>query len=86
MFKLDKNATVRIILLIALGFLAFRNHQFKTALTGCLAEVTSKCSEIWKYTSELERENNRLNDIIKDIKSEVPVTCFTPVGDPGSLL
>lgn len=77
MFKLDKNAVVRIILLVALGVLAFRNHQIKTALGGCLTEVTSKCSEIWKYTSELERENNRLNDIIRDIKSEMPATCFT---------
>jgi len=79
MFKLDRNAIVRIILLLALGFVAFQNHKIKTALGGCIEEVTSKCSKIWEYTSALERENERLNGIIKDIKSEMPTTCFTPV-------
>jgi|TARA_E500000305_G_C4024237_1_gene240786 hypothetical protein len=79
MFKLDRNAVVRIILLLALGFVVFQNHKFKTALEGCIEEVASKCSKIWEYSSELERENERLNNIIKDIKNEMPPTCFTPV-------
>jgi len=78
MFKLDRNTVVRIILLLALGFVVFQNHKFKTALEGCLEEVTSKCSKIWEYSSELERENERLNDIIKEIKDDSSA-CFTPV-------
>ena len=79
MFKLDRNAIVRIALLLALGFVVYQNHKFKSALTGCIEEVASKCSKIWGYASELERENDRLNELIKEIKSEMPSTCFTPV-------
>lgn len=88
MIKLDRNALVRIILLLALGLLAFRNHHFKTALEGCIEEVTSECSKIWEYTSELERENARLNDIIKKIGSTRPArpSCFTPVPEIDNLL
>ena len=79
MFKLDRNVIVRIALLLALGFVVYQNHKFRSALTGCIEEVTSKCSQIWAYASELERENERLNDLIKEIKDEMPSTCFTPV-------
>ena len=79
MIKLNKHIIARLVLAAALGFLLFENHKFRSALTGCIEEVTSKCSQIWAYASELERENERLNELIKEIKDEMPSTCFTPV-------
>jgi len=79
MIKLNRGIIVRVILIATLGFLVFDNSRIRSALTGCIEEVTSKCSQIWEYASELERENERLNELIKEIKDEMPSTCFTPV-------
>lgn len=79
MIKFNKDVIIRVALLVALAFLVFDNSRVRSALNGCIQEVTSKCSQIWAYASELERENERLNDLIKEIKDEMPSTCFTPV-------
>ena len=79
MLKLNKNIIVTFALAATFSFLLFENHKFRSALNGCIEEVTSKCSQIWEYASELERENARLNELVKEIKNEMPSTCFTPV-------
>ena len=57
-----KILTVSMVLINIL--LVYNSYEKKRALDSCIHNVTEKCSGLFKYASQLEEENARLNNIL----------------------
>ncbi len=62
-----KVLTVSLFLITIL--LTYNSYEKKRALDSCINDVTEKCSGLFEYASELEEENARLNNLIRDCRA-----------------
>ena len=48
--------------------LIYNSYEKKRALDSCIYDVTEKCAGLFAYASELEEENARLNNIVRNYR------------------
>ena len=62
-----KVLTVSMVLISIL--LIYNSYEKKRALDSCIHDVTEECAGLFAYASELEEENARLNNVLRECRA-----------------
>tara|TARA_R110000824_G_scaffold70719_6_gene181270 strand:- start:2782 stop:2994 length:213 start_codon:yes stop_codon:yes gene_type:complete len=62
-----KVLTVSMVLINIL--LVYNSYEKKKALDSCIYDVTEECAGLFGYASELEEENARLNNVLRECRA-----------------
>jgi hypothetical protein len=50
--------------------LLVKSHQERKALDECVDDITNKCASIFNYATALEKENAKLNRLIRECRND----------------